>query len=86
MSEIIIIEKHAVKLAGANGGVSDEHVVKMKHLDSARIVSGSNQANESKAVVVDTSAMFVRTPDGVVHRKDGVEYVPVVTSASYRVK
>ncbi len=45
------------------------------------------QDNQARVDNVDTSALFVATPDGKMHRRvvtsDGVQYDPVINHASF---
>lgn len=87
MKDMVDISNNNVASAEVRGAAL-EHTQKVKSPNNgdAKLESASSGWDDG-AVVVDTKAAFVRTPDGVVHRRDrDGSYAPTITNASYSIK
>lgn len=84
MTTITITNGYSVQKS-VEGGIKNTEQSKKLGIDnySNSVAEGNAGQVKNRAVVIDTEALFVRTPDGVVHSKDGDHYVPEITNASY---
>lgn len=71
----------------AKGGEQSQKVAVMTKVQLYGKPVAVVQGNDKLGDKVDTSALFVATPDGKIHRrvvtKDGVQYEPTISHNSY---
>lgn len=83
------IKNYNSTLQLANTNTSNVNTNKVQNIASLNSATHSITAGTNAADVVDTSALFVITPDGTTHRKamnsnGEVEYLPSITLDSFK--
>jgi len=89
MSEVLVQNLNIIDVSSRESVSKTSASTKINLYGISKVVT-NDKVTKNEAYIVDTKASFVRTPDGVVHRKEvsseGVKYAPDITQSSYNGK